>query len=222
MIAAECAVGRGSDLRRDLARVRLRRLRDRRVLAADRRLAGVELAAKRPRARCAGAGALRPRRRDDARSWCTTAIAACSTCRSATPSDWPKPASSLRSAASAIPTTTRSAETVIGLYKTEVIRRRGPWRNIEEVEFATLEWVDWFNNRRLLEPIGNVPPAENGRRVLSNRQSRPWRPDSQHGVSGIPGAVQVLDSRERFHGALHCDCARRATLKNISMCWAFF
>lgn len=52
------------------------------------------------------------------------------------------------------------AETIIGLYKTEVIRRRGPWRNIEAVEFATLEWVDWFNNRRLLEPIGNVPPVE--------------------------------------------------------------
>jgi putative transposase len=52
------------------------------------------------------------------------------------------------------------AETVIGLYKTEVIRRCGPWRNLEEVEFATLEWVDWFNNRRLLEPIGHVPPAE--------------------------------------------------------------
>jgi transposase InsO family protein len=52
------------------------------------------------------------------------------------------------------------AETIIGLYKTEVIRRRGPWKNIEDVEFATLEWVDWFNNRRLLEPIGNVPPAE--------------------------------------------------------------
>jgi len=52
------------------------------------------------------------------------------------------------------------AETVIGLYKTEVIRRRGPWRNLEAVEFATLEWVDWFNNRRLLEPIGNIPPVE--------------------------------------------------------------
>ena len=47
------------------------------------------------------------------------------------------------------------AETINGLYKTEVIRRRGPWRNIAEVEYATLEWVDWFNNRRLLEPIGN-------------------------------------------------------------------
>jgi len=52
------------------------------------------------------------------------------------------------------------AETINGLYKTEVIRRNGPWRNLEEVEFATLEWVDWFNNRRLLEPIGNIPPIE--------------------------------------------------------------
>lgn len=52
------------------------------------------------------------------------------------------------------------AETVIGLFKTEVIHRRGPWRSLETVEFATLEWVDWFNNRRLLEPIGNIPPAE--------------------------------------------------------------
>ena len=52
------------------------------------------------------------------------------------------------------------AETVIGLFKTEVIYRRGPWRSFDTVEYATLEWVDWFNNRRLLEPIGNIPPAE--------------------------------------------------------------
>ena len=54
------------------------------------------------------------------------------------------------------------AETINGLYKTEVIRhpRKGPWRTIDEVEYATLEWVDWFNNRRLLEPIGNIPPVE--------------------------------------------------------------
>jgi putative transposase len=52
------------------------------------------------------------------------------------------------------------AESVIGLFKAEVIRRKGPWRTIEAVEFATLEWVDWFNHRRLLEPIGYVPPAE--------------------------------------------------------------
>lgn len=52
------------------------------------------------------------------------------------------------------------AETIIGLYKTEVIGRRGPWRTVEDVEYATLIWVDWFNHRRLLEPIGNIPPAE--------------------------------------------------------------
>jgi transposase InsO family protein len=52
------------------------------------------------------------------------------------------------------------AETVIGLFKTEVIHRRGPWRSFEAVEFATLEWVDWFNNRHLLEPNGSIPPAE--------------------------------------------------------------
>jgi transposase InsO family protein len=52
------------------------------------------------------------------------------------------------------------AESVIGLYKTEIIRRQGPWRNLEDVEFATLKWVWWFNYHRLLGPIGLVPPAE--------------------------------------------------------------
>jgi putative transposase len=52
------------------------------------------------------------------------------------------------------------AESVIGLFKTEVIRLKGPWRQLEAVEFATLDWVDWFNHRRLFEPIGDVPPAE--------------------------------------------------------------
>ena len=52
------------------------------------------------------------------------------------------------------------AETIIGLYKTEVIHQDGPWRNVDHVEFETLDWVDWFNNRRLLEPIGYIPPAE--------------------------------------------------------------
>ena len=52
------------------------------------------------------------------------------------------------------------AETINGLYKAEVIHRRGPWRSFEAVELATLEWVDWFNTRRLLAPIGNIPPAE--------------------------------------------------------------
>lgn len=52
------------------------------------------------------------------------------------------------------------AESIDGLYETAVIRRRGPWRSMDAIEFATLEWVDWFNHRRLLEPIGNIPPAE--------------------------------------------------------------
>jgi putative transposase len=59
------------------------------------------------------------------------------------------------------------AETINGLYKAEVIHRRGPWRSFEAVEFATLEWVDWFNNRRLLEPIGNIPPAEAEKRYYA-------------------------------------------------------
>ncbi|MGF9759575.1 IS3 family transposase [Microvirga sp. 0TCS3.31] len=57
-------------------------------------------------------------------------------------------------------TTTPWRETVIGLFKAEVIHRLGPWRSFEAVEFATLEWVNWFNNRRLLELIGSIPPAE--------------------------------------------------------------
>jgi putative transposase len=63
-------------------------------------------------------------------------------------------------AAGAILTTTALAETINGLYKTEVIRKQGPWRTVDEVEYATLEWGDWFKNCRLLEPIGNIPPAE--------------------------------------------------------------
>lgn len=52
------------------------------------------------------------------------------------------------------------AETINGLFKAEVIHRRGPWRSFESAEYETLEWVDWFNNRRLLQPIRNIPPAE--------------------------------------------------------------
>ena len=52
------------------------------------------------------------------------------------------------------------AETLIGLFKAEVIHRLGPWKTADAVEWETLKWVDWFNNRRLLQPIGNIPPAE--------------------------------------------------------------
>lgn len=62
------------------------------------------------------------------------------------------------------------AETINGLYKAEVIHRRGPWRSLEAVEFATLEWVDWFNNRRLLETIGNIPPAEAEARYYADQE----------------------------------------------------
>ena len=63
------------------------------------------------------------------------------------------------------------AETINGLFKAEVIHRRGPWRSFEAVEFATLAWVDWFNNRRLLEPIGNIPPAEAEARYYEQRET---------------------------------------------------
>jgi putative transposase len=64
------------------------------------------------------------------------------------------------------------AETINGLYKAEVIHRRGPWRSFEAVEFATLTWVNWFNNRRLLEPIGNIPPAEAEERYYAMLQEQ--------------------------------------------------
>ena len=63
------------------------------------------------------------------------------------------------------------AETIIGLFKAEVIHRRGPWRSFEAVEYATLEWVAWFNHRRLLEPIGNIPPAEAEARYYEQRKT---------------------------------------------------
>jgi len=62
------------------------------------------------------------------------------------------------------------AETVHGLFKTELIRRRGPWRSMDAVAFATLEWVDWFNNRRILQPIGNMPPAEAEERYFAQQE----------------------------------------------------
>ena len=65
------------------------------------------------------------------------------------------------------------AETINGLYKTEVIRKRGPWKNLEAVEYATLEWVHWFNNVRLFEPIGSIPPAELEKAYYTDLHSLP-------------------------------------------------
>ena len=64
------------------------------------------------------------------------------------------------------------AETIIGLYKTEVIRRRGPWRHLEAVELATLEWVEWFNHRRLFEPIGDLTPVEKKKLFSKSRVAK--------------------------------------------------
>ena len=65
------------------------------------------------------------------------------------------------------------AETVIGLFKTEIIRRQDPWRSLEDVEFATLEWVWWFNTHRLLGPIGHVPPAEYEQAYYTRLEAQP-------------------------------------------------
>ena len=65
------------------------------------------------------------------------------------------------------------AETINGLYKGELIHRRGPWKTREAVEIATLEWVLWFNHRRLLEPLGHVPPAEFEANYYRNLESQP-------------------------------------------------
>ena len=81
------------------------------------------------------------------------------------------------------------AESVIGLFKTEVIWRRGPWRTVEDVEFATLEWVDWFNTQRLLEPIGYVPPAEY--EAAFHQELEAMAVLTYHSVSRKPGTVSV-------------------------------
>ena len=83
------------------------------------------------------------------------------------------------------------AETINGSYKAEVIHRRGPWRSFEAVELATLTWVDWFNHRRLMEPIGNTrrPKPRNATTPSSVRQ--PWRHDLNQMASNESGAVHV-------------------------------
>jgi putative transposase len=61
---------------------------------------------------------------------------------------------------------TTLAESVIGLFKTEVIKQLGPWRTVQDVEWETMHWVDWYNEHRLLSAIGYIPPAEAERRYL--------------------------------------------------------
>ena len=95
------------------------------------------------------------------------------------------------------------AESIIGLFKTEVIQRKGPWRHLEAVEFATLTWVDWFNTRRLLEPIGYVPPAEYEARYYEqlrgpprSKMTSPRRYFSLHQLTIVdPGASYEVELR---------------------------
>ena len=89
------------------------------------------------------------------------------------------------------------AESVIGLFKTEVIQRKGPWRHLEAVEFATLTWVDWFNTRRLLEPIGYVPPAEYEADYYQHLNGRAPIEDG-----GDPGILQPAPSDDRHAGGI--------------------
>ena len=81
------------------------------------------------------------------------------------------------------------AETINGLYKAEVIHRRGPWRSFDAEEFTTLEWVDWLNHRRLLEPIGNIPPAEAEARYYAALEQPALAVWLKPIASGKPGAV---------------------------------
>ena len=76
------------------------------------------------------------------------------------------------------------AETINGLYKAEIIHRRGPWKTREAVELATLEWVSWFNNHRLLEPIGYIPPAE--------AEANYWRQQAQASTTNKPAKSAAL------------------------------
>ncbi|HEU0276277.1 MAG TPA: integrase core domain-containing protein, partial [Rhodanobacteraceae bacterium] len=82
------------------------------------------------------------------------------------------------------------AESINGLYKAEVIHRQS-WKNREAVELATLTWVDWFNHKRLLEPIGNIPPAEAEANYYRQQLRCPRQRDSHQQASGEPGAVQL-------------------------------
>ena len=93
-------------------------------------------------------------------AWCITATGVRSICRCGTPTGSPTPEIAPSVGSRGDSYDNALAELVIGLLKTEVIRRQGPWPHLARMEFATLAWVAWFNNRRLLEPIGYVPPAE--------------------------------------------------------------
>jgi transposase InsO family protein len=92
------------------------------------------------------------------------------------------------------------AETVIGLFKTEEIHRRGPWTGLEDVEFATFEWVAWYNGSRLLEPLGTFRRSSSRRPTMTARLLQlAWR-FSRNELSGKPGALHLRLLLLRGHG----------------------
>jgi hypothetical protein len=107
------------------------------------------------------------------------------------------------------------AETINGLYKAEVIHRRGPWRSFEAVEFATLEWVDWFNHRRLLEPIGNIPPAEAEELYYAMLDGLPNLSQTASGkldaVQAIPNLLNLAPVKRRFSNSIFATSVRNKT-----------
>jgi hypothetical protein len=92
------------------------------------------------------------------------------------------------------------AETINGLYKAEVIHRRGPWRSFEAVEFATLEWVDWFNHRRPWSPSATFPRQKPKSATTLCSNGQPWQRDSNQIASDKPGTVQQRQYSLLFHG----------------------
>jgi hypothetical protein len=109
------------------------------------------------------------------------------------------------------------AEIVIGLYKTEVIRRLGPWRSLEQLDLMTLEWVDWFNNRRLLEPLGHIPPAEAEAKFFElpprkpgHLTARALRRHRQRPRTRLPGRFPRSDEHLRQAGRLVLGLPRRS------------
>jgi transposase InsO family protein len=155
--ATKPAVGQRFHVCVDLARICVRRLRDRRLCPAHRRLAGEQFNADGLCAGRLGAGPVCPEREDGLIH------------HSDRGSQYVSIRYSERLTQAGIEPSVGSkgdsydnalAETINGLYKAELIHRRAPWKTCEAVELATLEWVAWFNHHRLLEPIGYIPPAE--------------------------------------------------------------
>jgi hypothetical protein len=102
-------------------------------------------------------------------------------------------------------------ETINDLYKTEVIRRRRPWRSLDDVEFATFDYVDWFNNRCLLDPSATFHLPRQKHATVLKPSTSPWRRDSSKSVSGNPGAVHYRGFPPSRQGKLAAACQTACT-----------